>query len=594
MSKKKEMNRRQFIQGSATGIGLVRSLKVFGIGALIAAQASPLVRSVPDKLVVLTFDDAVKTQRAFVAPFLKELGFRASFFVTHRWMNDTAHFMTWEEIAEIHEMGFEIGNHSWTHMGFSTPRTASRMAGELALVERQLERVGVPRPVSFAWCGNFFGPEGVQVLKDRDYRFARRGMQPETPYGAIHPGPAYDPGRYHPLLIPTTGDAYPGWTPHYFQRVVSLARGGKIVVIQMHGVPDVAHPWVSTPAENFRKYMTYLKENGFRTLALRDVEPYVDLKNPPDDPMLKERYRKPKKGTSLVLPVEVVATRADLKYWLDNMLRYHRFTLAEAAKVCGFTQEQVRAKAEEFGLYPPPAVPDYGKQIRVLPYPGGRNARIGFREGAIDPMRGTKASVFLPWASAGYVVIDLPEAIFCNLGLIFLAHYDIPTIWDEQNIIIENIDWTRGPNDHLSYYRKLPNGIEFGASVHPARDHVEMELWLKNLSGQALSGFQSETGMRDQVCVMLKGAKKFNRQTNDNKLYQLPVAAVHSVEGTRWILTAWEHAGRVKGNYHVPCMHSDPYLQDCPVGKTVRARGRLWFYEGTDIEGELKRNGLVS
>ncbi len=587
------MNRRQFIQGSAAGIGLAGSLKGFGLGSLTVAQGSPLVESVPGKTVVLTFDDAVKTQRTFVAPLLKDLGFRASFFVTHRWMNDTAHFMTWEEIAEIHGMGFEIGNHSWTHRGFSTPRAASQMAGELALVERQLEKVGVPRPVSFAWCGNSFGPEGVHVLRDRGYLFARRGMQPETPYGEIKPGPAFDPKRYHPLLIPTTGDAYPGWTLEYFKKVVSLAHDGKIVVIQMHGVPDVAHPWVTTPAENFRKYMMYLKESGFRTLALRDVKPYVDLKTPPDDLMLKQRHPKPKRGKPLELPVEMVATRADLKYWLENMLRYHRFSLAEAAKVCGFTQEQVRAKAEEFGLYPPAPLPVEPRKIRVLPYPGGRSPRIGFQEGEIDPMRGTKASVFFPWDPSSYVVVDLPEAIFCNLGLIFLAHYDIPTIWNDQNIVMENIDWTRGPNDNLSCRRKLPNGIEFGASIHPERDHAEMEVWLHNGSGKALSAFQSQTGIRNQVCVMLKGAPQFNRQTNDNKLFQPPFAAVRSVDGDRWILTAWERAGRVWGKALVPCMHSDPDLPDCPVGETVRVRGRLWFYEGKDIEGELKRSQLL-
>ena len=51
---------------------------------------------------------------------------------------------------------------------------------------------------------------------------------------------------------------------------------------------------------------------------------------------------------------------------------------------------------------------------RLLPYPGGRPVRIGFREGAINPLRGTKASVFLP--GGGYAVIDLPEAIFSDRG----------------------------------------------------------------------------------------------------------------------------------------------------------------------------------
>ena len=69
--------------------------------------------------------------------------------------------MNWRDIAEIHEMGFEIGNHSWTHADFSVPKNAARLAGELALVENELKKVRVPKPVSFAYSGNFFGPEAV-------------------------------------------------------------------------------------------------------------------------------------------------------------------------------------------------------------------------------------------------------------------------------------------------------------------------------------------------------------------------------------------------------------------------------------------------
>jgi hypothetical protein len=116
-----------------------------------------------------------------------------------------------------------------------------------------------------------------------------------------------------------------------------------------------------------------------------------------------------------------------------------------------------------------------------------------------------------------------------------------------------------------------------------------MELWLRNLSGADLTGQNASAGLRNQVCVMLKGAPEFNAQTNDNKILRKPVAAVHSARGNRWILTAWQNPGRSWGNPLVPCMHSDPKLPDCPFRNTVRAQGRLWFYEGTDIEGEIER-----
>jgi len=552
------------------------------------AQLPPSERSpIRGKLVVLCFDDAVKTQRTFVAPMLKELGLNASFFVTHRWMADHENFMTWEEIAELHRMGFEVGNHSWTHDDFSTPRNAARLAGELALVERALANVGVPRPESFAYPGNSFSPEAVRVLEGRGYRFARRGTEPEVPYQEMQSGPLFDPMRHHPLLIPTTGDSHPGWTAEHFQHVVSGAQIGKIVVLQFHGVPDRAHPWVYTPPENFRKYMAFLKENGFRGIALRDLKQCVDLKRPPADPNLAIRYPN-EECECHDLPLEMLATRADLRYWLKNMLCFHQYTLAEAAEVCGMTEDEVKKQAMDFGFFPPSRVSAAEQQIRVLPYPGGRSPRIGFQEGEINPMRGTKASVSLPWDPSSYVVVDLPEAIFCNLGLIFLAHTDIPTIWNDQNIVLENIDWQRAA-DGLSYQRTLPSGIRFGASIRPLEDHVEMDLWVRNFGGRDLSGFETETYLRAQVCVMLKGAAGFSRQTKDNKVIRDSVAAVRSDGGNRWILTMWEQPGRVWDNPEVPCIHSDPNLPYCPFGKTVHARGCLWFYEGKEIDREMKR-----
>lgn len=574
------------------------------LSRLIACGAP--AQAVPDKLVLLTFDDAVKSHRTFVAPLLKELGFGATFFVTHKWMDDRTNFMTWEDISEIHQMGFEIGNHSWTHSDFSMPKNAARLAGELSLVDRELDRTKakVPRPVSFAYCGNTFGPEAVQRLTELGYKFARRGEQPEARYATLDIGATYDPKRHHPLLIPTTGDAYPIWTLDHFKTVVARATNGQIVVLQFHGVPDVAHPWVHTPPENFREYMAYLKENNFRCIAVRDLEPYVDRDNLPADPLLKARQpqRPPER---LVLPAEMDATRRDLRFWLEDMLVYHRFTWDEAARVCGWSAGEVQRKAAELRVSRD-ATPEKlaGGQVRVLPYPGGREVRRGFTDGNIDFQRGTKASVFLPWDTTSYVVVDLPEAIFSGNRLIYLAHTHIPTIWDEQNLFLDNIDWTRSPREipspdalgqrtdvisrgepdgGLRYERVLPNKVAFGASIHPKVGGADMELWLRNGSEQTLRG------LRTQICDHLKGAPQFNEQTTTNKIFGCPSVAVHSASGDRWILTAWERCGRAWGQPLVPCLHADPVLPDCAPGETVRVRGRLWFYEGKDIEQELQR-----
>ena len=40
-----------------------------------------------------------------------------------------------------------------------------------------------------------------------------------------------------------------------------------------HGVPDIQHPWVNTAdPEKFKSYMDYLKQSGYKVIALRDLK----------------------------------------------------------------------------------------------------------------------------------------------------------------------------------------------------------------------------------------------------------------------------------------------------------------------------------
>lgn len=558
--------------------GLPLALSFLAGCSFIPCTATAL-EPIPEKTVVLTFDDAVRSHLEFVAPLLREYGFGGTFFISALWMDDQQNFLTWEEVAKLHQMGFEIGNHTWSHTGMGTPRFAARLAGQLALIESALAKVDVPKPVSFCWPGNAFSTEGLAVLRENGYLFARRGMQPEVPYGKIAPGPVYDPSAHNPLLIPSASDAYPEGTLENFKAAVDRARDGKIAVVQFHGVPDVAHPWVHTPPERFREFMNYLKDNGFNVIAMRDLARYVDPKNPPKDAMDSVRFT----SGDMELAPEVLATRANLDFWLYNMLRDHAYSMEEAAPVCGYgSVDDFTKRVTNLHLdLTPASAPDPAAPLKVLPYPGGRHPRIGFLEGAVAPLRGTKLSVFAPWADGGYVVVDLPEAIFSNLGLLFLAHTHVPTIWNEKHIAIENVDWKPSANGAWENTWRLPNDVRFGATVTPAVGRADFALWLENGTEEAL------TGLRTQVCAMLKGAPGFNAQSEDGRRIEDGVAAIKSANADRWILIAFERHKRVWGNPPVPCIHSDPVLPDAAPGQRVEVKGRLWFYEGPNIDAEI-------
>ena len=553
-------------------------MKTTGIAALLSVSlCAPAAELIPPKTVVLTFDDAVKSHLETVAPLLKQHGFGATFFVSHAWMNDREHFLSWEQVAELHRMGFEIGNHSWTHAGFNTPRMAARLAGELALVENELAGVGVPKPITFGWTGNSFGPDSLTVLEKAGYRLARRGMQPEAPYGSLELGPLFDPRRHHPLLIPSAGDAYPDWTLEHFRKVVDRVGSNQIAVVQFHGVPDVAHPWVHTPAERFREYMDHLKHGGFRVIAMRDLLPYMPENLMANDAMARTQYPA-RSGNDPYWPTETEQTKERLDFWLPNMVRDHQYSLEEVGQVTAMPGRVLEACVARLGKHS--AFPGGDARTKALPYPGGRHPRIGFLEGAIDPSRGTKVSIFPPWEHGGYVVLDLPEAIFSNLGLAFLAHTHVPTIWNAQNVAIENQDWIIAEDGGLHSEWRLPNGIAFGAGVKPDAKGADLELWLENGTKARL------TELRTQICLMLKAAPGFNEQNQERKEYEKPLAVVKARDADRYLLLAFEHCGRAWGNENCPCVHSDPVLPDAAPGQRVSVRGRLEFYAGTDIQAE--------
>jgi hypothetical protein len=274
----------------------------------------------------------------------------------------------------------------------------------------------------------------------------------------------------------------------------------------------------------------------------------------------------------------------ELRYWLQSMVWYHQFTTEEMRLATGLSRDEILAAQERFDIGPegrPQRQAD--APLLALPYPGGRHPRIGFLEGAIDPQRETKFSVFTPWDPNSYVVVDVPEAIWSNLGLTYLAHTHIDTIWTEQGIELEKHEWIFRPSGELTIERMLPNHIAFGVTVQPQKDAVLMEMWLENGAAEPL------TGLRVQNCVMTKMAAGFAQQTNDNKVLSNPYVACRSEGGDKWIITAWEGCDRPWGNADCPCFHSDPKFPDLEPGQTGRLRGWLSFYEGSDIQAEFDR-----
>ncbi|MFP6694805.1 MAG: polysaccharide deacetylase family protein, partial [Pirellulales bacterium] len=71
--------------------------------SVVAEDGVKKLLPIPDKLVVLTFDDANKSDRTFVADIVKKHEFGATFYVTEGlgFLKSKKHYTTWAEIREL-------------------------------------------------------------------------------------------------------------------------------------------------------------------------------------------------------------------------------------------------------------------------------------------------------------------------------------------------------------------------------------------------------------------------------------------------------------------------------------------------------------
>ena len=236
------------------------------LGSFSNLYAQVIKKPIPDKLVVLTFDDAVVTQYTVVAPLLKKYGFGATFFVCEFPGNpnftDKTKYLSWEQIADLNKMGFEIANHTWHHSKVNKMDKA-KFSAELEYVEQKCAELGIPKPVSFAYPAYDTARRNLEVLKDHGYKYARAGFNR-----------AYDPLTDHPYLMP--GFTMLDTNKVAINKAFQLAKDQKVVLITIHGVPDVAHAWVNTSPEVFEEHLKYLKQNHYKVIALRDLDKYID------------------------------------------------------------------------------------------------------------------------------------------------------------------------------------------------------------------------------------------------------------------------------------------------------------------------------
>lgn len=123
--------------------------------------------SLPQRTVVLTFDDGYVSHFEQVTPLLLRYRFTGTFFIPVARLGQPG-YMNWEQLRKLVFLGMEIGSHGMTHTPLtSLPR--QRLEEELISSKRLLEeKLGIPIR-TIAAPGGFWNAAVADVAKQAGY-----------------------------------------------------------------------------------------------------------------------------------------------------------------------------------------------------------------------------------------------------------------------------------------------------------------------------------------------------------------------------------------------------------------------------------------
>ncbi len=133
---------------------------------------------IPEKSVVITFDDGWQNQYDNALPLLQKYGDTATFFIYPKVINPKHRtFMSWSEVLELDKAGMEVASHSISHPILTKIKDLKKLQEEIAGSKKILEEKLGKKVNTFAYPF-YMQNDKVQVeIKKAGYVSARAGWK---------------------------------------------------------------------------------------------------------------------------------------------------------------------------------------------------------------------------------------------------------------------------------------------------------------------------------------------------------------------------------------------------------------------------------
>ncbi len=127
--------------------------------------------SLPEKPVMLTFDDTDDDQFTIAAPEMKKYGFKGVFFIMTVSIN-RPRYMTKEQIKQLAEEGHAVHSHTWDHHSVKGYKTPQDWTTQIEKPKKLIEDITGKTCDFFAYPFGLWNREAIPELKQRGMKAA--------------------------------------------------------------------------------------------------------------------------------------------------------------------------------------------------------------------------------------------------------------------------------------------------------------------------------------------------------------------------------------------------------------------------------------
>ncbi|SMD05966.1 polysaccharide deacetylase family protein [Sporomusa malonica] len=128
-------------------------------------------KALPEKPILITFDDGYLDNYTNAYPILKKYGFTATIFLVTNLVGHDERFMTWDQVREMQKAGFAFGSHTVSHAAL-TKISREQAMEELIDSRKEMEQQLGVKARYFAYPTGAYNLQVEEMVKQAGYKAA--------------------------------------------------------------------------------------------------------------------------------------------------------------------------------------------------------------------------------------------------------------------------------------------------------------------------------------------------------------------------------------------------------------------------------------